>query len=780
MKISNYSVAQLQKSYGIDVTSLDTGAAASLGVAAAWVSVEPGARSDAHQHDETETWVIVSGSGDLTVDAERHPVHASTVVQFEPFETHSVENTGDTDLLLLSLYWRDAERAGRAAADTGRRRFGARPMFVFSSAPTPNGDLHLGHLSGPFFGADVFVRYQRMNGADAWHITGSDDYQSYVVAAGRREGRGPAETAAHYSAEILATLRLMDIDVHQYTATSQDGAYPDALRAFFSRLTASGAVAPRPGAALFDAVSGEYLFESAVTGRCPSCDADSGGNVCEVCLEPNACTDLTDPRSTSSDAPPREGTAIRYTLPLHRLAKDITAHHRLGRVPAPVKALAERLSRREHLDIAVTHSATWGVQPAETAVKGQVIWSWLDYAFSILHGIEAVGRDLGRSWKADEPEQDWKIVHFLGSDGSFFHPMFVPALYRLAHPDWTPDIDYHINEFYLLDDSKFSTSRRHVIWGKDILSPRTVDAIRFYLALTRPEGRTTNFERGAYETYIRQTLIGTWQGWLNGLGDRIEKRYDGAAPDAGTWTPEHAAFLARLETRLSAVTGSLGQDGFSLNQAAEALNGMVEDVTAFARLQAPAADVESCKDEARTAIALELAAARLLATCAAPVMPRFAARLAAALGGPPPAEWPSTVNLVPAGTTVDLARQEFFADPGEQAPDPDSAPRPGLEPAAPQAAASKGEASPLLPWLSDLVRQGLRLPADKPVQDASLVQLGMESLQAIALQYQITEHVGADVPMEDLLGAKTVADLAALITNGVDPDVVAAHQEVTT
>lgn len=760
MKISTYTAAELQKSYGIDVTSLDTGATARLGVAAAWVSVEPGARSDAHQHDETETWVIVSGTGELTVDAERHPVSARTVVQFEPFETHTVENTGDTDLLLLSLYWRDGERAVRAAGDTGHRRFGSRPLFVFSSAPTPNGDLHLGHLSGPFFGADVFVRHQRMLGAEAWHLTGSDDYQNYVVAAARREDRGPAETATHYSDEILATLRLMDIDVHQYTATSRDDTYPEALRAFFSRLTDSGTVAPRAGAALFDAVTGEYLYESGVTGRCPTCAGGTGGNVCESCLEPNVCTDLTDPRSTASDTPPREGTLTRYTLPLHELAKDIAAHHRLGRVPAPVKELAERLSRRENLDIPVTHPATWGVQPAGSAVEGQVIWSWLDYAFSILHGIEALGRGLGRSWTAGEPEQDWKIVHFLGSDGSFFHPMFVPALYRIAHPDWTPDIDYHINEFYLLDNSKFSTSRRHVIQGKEILNPRTVDSIRFYLALTRPEGRRTNFELAAYETYVRETLIGTWQGWLNGLGDRIEKRYGNTVPDAGTWTPEHMAFLARLETRLAQLTGSLGQDGFSLNQAAEALNGIVEDVTVFSRRQAPAADVESCADETRTAVALELAAARLLATCAAPVMPRFAARLAEALGGPPPAEWPDTVTLVPAGTEVALARREFFADPQEADP--------------------QENASPLLPWLSDLVRETLRLPADEPVHDSSLVRIGMESLQAIALQYQITERLGADVPLEDLLGDRTVAELADLILEGAEPDAVAAVQEVTT
>ena len=63
--------------------------------------------------------------------------------------------------------------------------FDDRPVFVFSTPPTPNGDLHLGHLSGPYLGADVFVRFQRMNGVTAWHLTGSDDFQSYTAARAR-------------------------------------------------------------------------------------------------------------------------------------------------------------------------------------------------------------------------------------------------------------------------------------------------------------------------------------------------------------------------------------------------------------------------------------------------------------------------------------------------------------------------------------------------------------------------------------------------------------------
>ena len=51
----------------------------------------------------------------------------------------------------------------------------------------------------------------------------------------------------------------------------------------------------------------------------------------------------------------------------------------------------------------------------------------------------------------------------------------------------------------------------------------------------------------------------------------------------------------------------------------------------------------------------------------------------------------------------------------------------------------------------------------------TLVSLGTTSLQAIALQYQVLEHTGADVTVDDLLGGNTVAQLAELISAGEVP-----------
>jgi methionyl-tRNA synthetase len=73
------------------------------------------------------------------------------------------------------------------------------------------------------------------------------------------------------------------------------------------------------------------------------------------------------------------------------------------------------------------------------------------------------------------------------------------------------------------------------------------------------------------------------------------------------------------------------------------------------------AQVDRWSSEARTAIALELAAARLLATASAPLMPRFSAKLAAALGIPAIETWPDTADLVEPGSRCTLSGTRFFS-----------------------------------------------------------------------------------------------------------------------
>src|SRR5215470_19478823 len=101
MIVSRYDVDALSDAFGIEMSAI-TG----LQVGASWGRVRPGRRSHADRHDETETFVFVRGSGVVEVDGVRVVVGPGTAIQFEPFETHTAQATGDTDLVFVTFYWR--------------------------------------------------------------------------------------------------------------------------------------------------------------------------------------------------------------------------------------------------------------------------------------------------------------------------------------------------------------------------------------------------------------------------------------------------------------------------------------------------------------------------------------------------------------------------------------------------------------------------------------------------------------------------------------------------
>lgn len=112
------------------------------------------------------------------------------------------------------------------------------PGLVISPAPNANGDLHLGHLAGPFLAADVFTRYARATGREVLFGTGVQDTQSYVVPKARRLGVPPAALVTRSTQEIEATLAGMGIAVDGFTGVEER--FTKAVLEFLERLHAAG------------------------------------------------------------------------------------------------------------------------------------------------------------------------------------------------------------------------------------------------------------------------------------------------------------------------------------------------------------------------------------------------------------------------------------------------------------------------------------------------------------------------------------------------------------
>jgi mannose-6-phosphate isomerase-like protein (cupin superfamily) len=75
------------------------------GLAVGMTILPPGESSSFHAHErECETWIIVSGRGEVRVGEERQPVEPETVIFLKPHIPHQITNTGGVPLRLFWVY----------------------------------------------------------------------------------------------------------------------------------------------------------------------------------------------------------------------------------------------------------------------------------------------------------------------------------------------------------------------------------------------------------------------------------------------------------------------------------------------------------------------------------------------------------------------------------------------------------------------------------------------------------------------------------------------------
>ena len=75
---------------------------------------------------------------------------------------------------------------------------GAGPVLIIPPPPTSNGDLHVGHLAGPYLSSDMHARYLRACGRPVIYATGTDDSQTFVAAT-RPGSAWPNASIVHQS-----------------------------------------------------------------------------------------------------------------------------------------------------------------------------------------------------------------------------------------------------------------------------------------------------------------------------------------------------------------------------------------------------------------------------------------------------------------------------------------------------------------------------------------------------------------------------------------------------
>lgn len=487
------------------------------------------------------------------------------------------------------------------------------PRYVITAdPPTPNGDLHVGHLSGPYFAADALARALRLRGHEAAHLSNFDAHQTYVVSTGRKLGLSPAEVVDRFERRITETLELASMKPDLMRAP--DEAQKAFVRRFFEDLYVRGHLLVRDEPIPYCGRCRHHMFETYVQGECPYCGAPCYGNTCEVCVLPHRTASTVNPRCRHcGEAPSGTVTYRGLFLPLSRHQERLRAYVETRRGIWRQRLLDLVLPRldRPMPDIPLSFVCDYGLPVSIDGFPGQVYNVRLEIIAALLHTYERWCAERGAPEAAPE---DLRMVCFHGYENGYQYGVSFHTLLLLSELGWGPPYASISNEFYLLEGKKFSTTRRHAVWGKDILERVDADLLRFYLAWTNPEESESDFVLEDFRATTDHELVEPWNRAVERIGRRLS---EGETP--GAVSEPFTRRLAELDAKLRQ---AYAVESFSLRRAARAT-----------------ADVVALLAGREIGLADALAGAAALSAWAEPVMPRFAQRLRERLGAP--RAWPT-------------------------------------------------------------------------------------------------------------------------------------------
>ncbi|WP_424212632.1 methionine--tRNA ligase [Streptomyces sp. BI20] len=510
---------------------------------------------------------------------------------------------------------------------------------VTSAPPNPNGDLHLGHLSGPFLGADVLSRHLRQRGHDVRYVGYSDEHSCYVPRRAREIGSTAYPTAKLFGDRMEETLSLGAMHHDWFTRPLTDQRHTEFVQRFFLDLWESGALEVQELPVYRCVPCDRHLYEAEVRGECHYCAAPSDGIYCEACGLPQTSGSLAAPKCTQCWETPETTTLRRIVFRLEEHREALTAYYAKAQEAAEWRprlvSYLDGLFANPLPDTPISREADYGIPVPLEGWEGHILDTWFSGIWGYVAATARLTESYGDAdgWRRLWTDPETRVVNFIGFDCSFSHAVLWPAL-LLAQGELTLPSQVVINEFYRLEGDKFSTSRGHAIWGGDFLRRVNADALRFHLCLTGPEREQNNFSMKEFADTVSTVLAGGLETWTDAVLDLLGQDFDSVLPARDPQAPVGAATEALRELRAALpgrIGAALGAEAFSPQKAAAELATVVDRAVQDLRTLP---QVRETGD--RTEFAARLAAhAELLATVAvtaAPLMPGWSAFLAGHLG----------------------------------------------------------------------------------------------------------------------------------------------------
>lgn len=574
------------------------------------VVVSPSAATRLHNHHDREVWSIISGSGCLTSGTRQITVHAGDHVEFTPFESHSIENSGVEDLRFTARWFVDWDALTAAQDETS---MASDQVMIEAAFPTPNGPLHLGHLSGAYLLADIHARCASLLGARTFTYSGTYGHTNHILRTAGKKGTTYDALVATSEATIREDLALFQAQYdaflpHQPATTDME----TSIARFVAALLAAPGLVEREVLYPYSEREGTFISESYVSGQCPHCGNHTIGIECESCgLYQDECTLIAPVHTVTGESLVGKPVTRLY------LRLDATILNRLATLLYAENTASSRLcyaALKAYREVGVLPEIpVSSLRDRGVPIQSdQTLTVVMERALRSYHGLSLF-------------PSATRHLFFCGFDNMCGSGILMPyVLAAIGVPDTQLPIAV-INRYCHLDGRKFSTGTGHAIWANAFLRSKSPDLVRFYLAKIHRATADSDFQIAAFEeTTTRLTTALT----KIFLGGRDLARPFAADPiEAGAWLNQDIIFYRDLVDAMRHCAECYRSHVPAA--ATERLEGLVTSIDHYIT---ESRAYQGDADYLRTRVALIHFAYKALAYCLDPIMPGLSTRILEALG----------------------------------------------------------------------------------------------------------------------------------------------------
>lgn len=413
-------------------------------------------------------------------------------------------------------------------------------ILVTSALPYANGPIHLGHLSGAYLPADIYVRYKRLNGDNVIYICGSDEHGVPITISADKEKVSPQVIIDRYHEANKKAFERFGMSFDNYSRTSLP-IHHETAKEFFLEFFNRGLLIEKKSLQFFDEKANMFLPDRYVEGTCPRCgNEEARSDECENCGSLYDPSELKNPKSKISGAEPILKETTHYYFPLGKYQLKLEKY---------VDEMNKKYGWKENViqycrgwfkdglkDRAITRDLDWGIKVPVDSAAGKVIYVWFEAVLGYISSTKELSslRKEPELWKNYWQDPKTKYIAFIGKDNIVFHTIIFPAILmawnegdkaKYCLPQNVP-----ANEFLNFEGKKFSKSRN---WGIDVeefLKLFPADPLRYTLASNLPENRDTDFYWKEFQSKNNSELADIFGNLINRTFTFVHKHFDGKVP----------------------------------------------------------------------------------------------------------------------------------------------------------------------------------------------------------------------------------------------------------